>query len=73
MLPIGRTTFEFEEFLAACEYDLGCSSETVSFYRKKVTRFLVWAQREKAETLDAQAVRKLRGLRKVRRVFTIRL
>ena len=57
MLPIGRATFEFEEFLAACEYDLGCSPDTVSFYRKKVTRFLTWAQREKAETLDVQAVR----------------
>lgn len=56
-LPIGRATFEFEEFLAVCEYDLGCSPETVAFYRKKITRFLKWAQREKAETLDAQAVR----------------
>ncbi len=57
MLPIGRATFEFEEFLAACEDDLGCSPDTVSFYRKKVTRFLAWAQREKVETLDAHAVR----------------
>jgi len=57
MLPIGRATFEFEEFLAACEYNLGCSPDTVSFYRKKVSRFLAWAQREKAETLDAHAVR----------------
>ncbi|MGH2372786.1 MAG: site-specific integrase [bacterium] len=57
MLPIGRATFEFEEFLAACEYDLGCSPETVAFYRKKITRFLKWAQQEKAEALDAHAVR----------------
>src|SRR3989304_2506527 len=57
MLPVGRATFEFEEFLAACEYDLGCSPETVAFYRKKITRFLKWAQQEKAEALDAQAVR----------------
>lgn len=57
MLPVERATFEFEEFLAACEYDFGCSPETVSFYRKKVTRFLSWAQQEKAEALDAQAVR----------------
>ncbi len=58
MLPIGRATFEFEEFLAACEYDLACSPDTVSFYRKKVSRFSTWAQQEKAEVLDAQTVRR---------------
>lgn len=57
MLPIGRVPFEAEEFFTPCEYDRGCSPDTVSFYRKKVTRFLTWAQREKAETLDAQTVR----------------
>lgn len=54
MLPIGRATFEFEEFLAACEYDRGCSPDTASFYRKKVTHFLSWAQQAKAGVLDAQ-------------------
>ncbi len=58
MLPIGRATFEAEEFFTACEYDHSCSPDTVSFYRKKVTRFLIWAQRERVETLDAQAVRR---------------
>lgn len=53
VLPIGRATFEFEEFLAACKYDLCCSPETVAFYRRKITRFLKRAQQEKAEVLES--------------------
>lgn len=42
VLPLDRAKWEVDEFLAACEYDLGCAPATVEFYRKKLRPFLSW-------------------------------
>ncbi|HEY6072195.1 MAG TPA: site-specific integrase, partial [Anaerolineales bacterium] len=57
-LPVSRATLEADEFFTACEYDFKCASETIRFYRDKITRFLQWAQQAGVETIDGAAVRR---------------
>jgi len=53
-----RAEWEAEEFLTACEYELGCSPDTVSFYRKKLRPFLAWvSNQETIEQIDATILR----------------